>query len=200
MGRMALLRKLILGVSILAAGTLVPSVASADVSDPLGFHLAAAVMTVPEDVGSAVVTIERTGTSREAQIRYTTLPGTAVRSQDYTPVKSMIVFMPGQASATFSIPIVNHGMVEVPKTIRIALFGAHSTGMGVPSTAVLTIVTGAVSVLARDPGNPLGLAAPPAGGDPLTGATPSSTGRPVWPPPKRAAGVSSVRSQRRCSA
>ncbi|MGI9183729.1 MAG: glycoside hydrolase family 6 protein [Solirubrobacteraceae bacterium] len=168
---MAGLGKLIPAAVIVAVFALAPAAANADLPDPLGFHLSSAVI-MPEDVGNAVVTIERTVTLREAQIRYTTLPGTVVRYQDYTPVKSMIVFMPGQASATFSIPIVNHGMVELPKTIRIALFGAHPTGMGAPSTAVLTIVSGAVSVLARDPLNPLGLAATPPSRDPLTGATP----------------------------
>ncbi|HEY5189660.1 MAG TPA: glycoside hydrolase family 6 protein, partial [Solirubrobacteraceae bacterium] len=169
---MVSLRKFILSASILGAFSLAPSVAAADPVDPGGFYLAAPTMTVPQDVGNAVITIERTDTSREAQIRYTTLPGSAVRDQDYTAVKSMIDFMPGQASATFSIPIVDHGMVELPKTIRIALFGAHSLGIGAPSSATLTIVAGAVSVLARDPSNPLVLTATPPPTDPLTGATP----------------------------
>jgi endoglucanase len=154
----------------LAAFALVPATAGALTIDPAGFHLASPTMTVAQNAGSAVVTIERTDTKREAQIRYTSLPGTAIRYQDYTPVKSMIDFMPGQSSATFSIPIVNHDILEVPKTIQIALFGAHSLGMAVPSTAVLTIVSGTIPTVLRDPLNPLGLAATPPLGDPLTGA------------------------------
>jgi endoglucanase len=156
----------------LTALALLPAVASAGTVDPAGFQLTATTMTVAQNIGSAVVTIVRTDTTREAQIRYTTLPATAVRYQDYTPVKSMIDFMPGQSSATFSIPIVNHNMLEVPKTIRIALFGAHSLGIGTPSTAVMTIVTGVIAPVLRNPLNPLGLLATPPVGDPLTGGRP----------------------------
>jgi endoglucanase len=173
---MTTIRRLVTLGCALAAVALVPATASASAGsttvDPGGFHLTATQLTVTQNVGRAVVTIARTDTTREAQIRYTTLPGTAVREQDYTQVKSMIDFMPGQSSATFSIPIVNHNTIEVPKTIRIALFGAHSLGMGAPSTAVLTIVSGAIAATARDPLNPLGLAASPPLGDPLTGAQP----------------------------
>ena len=95
-----------------------------------GFHLAASSFSVNQDVGEATITIERGYTRHEAQIRYMTLPGTAVRRLDYTAVKAMIDFLPGQSQATFTIPIVNHGMVEVPKTVRIMLFGAHSTAAG----------------------------------------------------------------------
>jgi endoglucanase len=154
------------------AAALTPATAGAVGVDPGGFHLASTTLTVDQNVGRAVVTIERTNTSREAQIRYTTLPGTAVRLQDYTPVKSMIDFMPGQASASFSIAIADHNTLEVDKTIRIALFGAHSLGLGAPSTAVLTIVSGSLPPVLRDPLNPLGLVATPPVGDPLTGARP----------------------------
>lgn len=178
------LRTLLSGLAACLALACVPSIAAADglpgvglglpdvgAGSP-GFHLTQTAMTVSQDVGAATVTIARGHTADEAQIRYTTLPGTAIRRQDYTPVKAMIDFLPGQSSATFMIPIVNHGMVEVPKTIRIALFGAHSTPLGDPAASVLTIVSGNVAVVARDPANPLALVSSPPPSDPLTGATP----------------------------
>jgi endoglucanase len=165
--------RLIALVAATVAVALIPASASADLLiDPDGFHLDAPVYTVSQDAGSASITIERTDTSRQAQIRYETLPGTAVRGQDYTPVKAMIDFMPGQASATFSIPIVDHHLLIVPRTIRIALFGPHSQGVSVPSTAVLTILSGNVATVARDPLNPLALPTAPPVGNPLSGATP----------------------------
>lgn len=63
---------------------LVPVTASASAVDPAAFHLAASTMTVAQTVSNAMVTIERSNTSREAQIRYTTLPGSAIRGDDYT--------------------------------------------------------------------------------------------------------------------
>ena len=137
-----------------------------------GFHLSASSFSVDQSVGRATITIQRGWTRHEAQIRYMTLPGTAVRRQDYTAVKAMIDFLPGQSEATFSVPIVNHGMVEVPKTVRIMLFGASSTPLGAPARAMLTIRAGNVAVTPRDPANPLALTASPPGGDPLTGARP----------------------------
>ncbi len=160
-------------LACIAAPGLLPSAAGAHFfTDPNGFHLDASSYTVPQSVGHAVITIERTNTTREAQIRYETPPGTAIRHEDYTPVKSMIDFMPGQSSATFPIPIVNHDAVEIPKTIRIALFGPHSLGVGTPYTATLRITTGDVATASRDPLNPLALPVAPPATDPLTGARP----------------------------
>jgi endoglucanase len=177
-------RTLLGGTAACLALACAPSVAAADGPAPgsgglpdvgagsPGFHLTQTAMTVSQDVGKLTVTIARGDIAHEAQIRYTTLPGTAIRRLDYTPVKSMIDFRPGQSTATFRIPIVNHGMIEVPKTIRIALFGAHSTPLGKPASAVVTIVTGNnVALVARDPLNPLALPTPPPVTDPLTGAT-----------------------------
>ncbi len=166
-------KKLISLLATLVAAVVLPATASAHFfTDPNGFHLDASAYSVTQDAGNATITIERTDTSREAQIRYETLPGTAVRWQDYTPVKSMIDFMPGQSSATFSIPVYDHHMTVLPKTVRIALFGPHSLGVATPYTATLTIQSGAVATVARDPLNPLALTSPPPADDPLTGATP----------------------------
>jgi endoglucanase len=157
----------------LAALAVLPAGASADfLSIPSGFHLDASAYTVEQNAGSLVVTIERQNTGPQAQIRYTTLPGTAIRGLDYQPVKSMIEFMPGQASATFQVPIIDHHVPEPPKTFRIALFGPHSQGVGTPFTASVTIAAGQFATVLRDPLNPLALAASPPTSDPLTGATP----------------------------
>jgi endoglucanase len=147
--------------------------------DALGFRLSSPVYTVNENAGNAVITIERTDTSREAQIRYIALPMSAERGQDFTAVKAMINFLAGQASATFNIPIVDHGVPGPPKTIKIALFGPSPIGMGVPNQAVLTILNNDTASIVRNPLDPLGLqSSAPAGnppspnGDPLTGARP----------------------------
>jgi endoglucanase len=149
---------------------LVPAVAQAAPFDLLGFRLSAPVYVVNENAGDAVITIERTDTSREAQIRYIALPGTAERGYDFEPVKAMINFLPGQASATFSIPIIDHGVPGLPKTVNIGLFSPSPIGMSTPSNAVLTILNNDPLSLVRQLLNPLGLLAPPPAADPLTGA------------------------------
>jgi endoglucanase len=126
-----------------------------------------------------VITIERTDTSEDAQIRYITLgegvpcgPAecTAVDRIDFSSVKGMLDFPVGVASETFTVPIVDHGAQSVPKTIQVSLFGPSPIGMASPSKAVLTILN-------DDPtpvhafNNPLSLPAAPSGTNPLAGAT-----------------------------
>src|SRR5437588_610247 len=95
------IRRIMLLVSLALAALVAPATASADV-DPLGFHYSSPVYTVHENEGVATITIERTNTVGAAQIRYIALPGTANRTEDFTPVKARLDFQPGQASATFT--------------------------------------------------------------------------------------------------
>ncbi len=82
----------------------------------------------------------------------------------------MLDFPAGVASETFTVPIVDHGVLSVPKTIQVSLFGPSPIGMGSPNKAVLTILN-------NDPApvhalnNPLSLATAPVGNNPLAGAT-----------------------------
>jgi endoglucanase len=153
------------------AGMLVPALASAQARlDPNGFRLTTSTLTVSQSTGQATFTIVRRNTRPAAQIRYMTLRGTAAADQDYTPVKAMIPFAPGQASATFSIPIVDHGTYEVPKTVRLQLFGPFREGLADPHTAVLRIVSGGLAAVTPVAGNPLALSITPPATDPLTGA------------------------------
>jgi endoglucanase len=138
--------------------------------DAHGFRLSATAYTVGEAAGDAVITIVRDDTSREAQIRYIARPGTAERGFDFWPVKAMINFLPGQARATFKIPIINHGLPGLAKTVRIGLFGPSPIGMGRPSQAVLTILNNDPANIVQEPFNPLGLAVTPPSGAPLEGA------------------------------
>jgi len=168
---MRVLRRTI-ALAICLAGALIgPAAAQAAPFDALGFRLSSSVYTVNENAGNAVITIERTDTSREAQIRYIANPMTAERGVDFEPVKAMINFLPGQSSATFDIPIIDHGVPGLPKTVKIALFGPSPIGMGVPNQAVLTILNDDVAPsILKNPLNPLGLASDPPAGEPLLGA------------------------------
>ncbi len=163
-------RRIALLPALALACLLAPSVAQAARTDPRGFHLASSSLVVHEDAGQAVIEIDRSDVSREAQIRYITLPGTAVRGEDFIAVKGMIDFLPGQASATFAVPITDHGLPGLPRTIQVALFGPSPIGLGVPSSAVLTIVNDDPASIFKEPLNPLALASTPSAADPVTGA------------------------------
>jgi endoglucanase len=164
----------------LVCALLAPAGAQADASpDPGGFRLESDSLYVHENAGQAVITIERSDTSEDAQIRYITLGDgvhcgaaqcTAVDPYDFSSVKGMLDFPVGVASETFTVPIVDHGVQSVPKTIEVSLFGPSPIGMASPNKAVLTILNDD-PVTPRDPSNPLALPLAPTGGNPLAGAS-----------------------------
>jgi endoglucanase len=172
-------RLMILSVGLLGA-LLAPAAAHADAStDPADFRLQSSSLTVNENAGQAVITIERTDTSEDAQIRYIALGDgvpcgpaecTAVDPIDFTSVKGELDFGVGVASETFTVPIVDHGTSSVPKTIQVSLFGPSPIGMASPNKAVLTILDDD-PVTPRDPQNPLALPVAPGASNPLSGAS-----------------------------
>jgi endoglucanase len=164
----------------LVCALLAPAGAQADASpDPGGFRLESDSLYVHENAGQAVITIERSDTSEDAQIRYITLGDgvqcgasacTAVDPYDFSSVKGMLDFPVGVASETFTVPIADHGVQSVSKTIEVSLFGPSPIGMASPNKAVLTILNDD-PVTPRDPSNPLALPLALTGGNPLAGAS-----------------------------
>src|SRR5438270_421801 len=98
---MHLLRRTLLPVALLCA-LLAPAAAHADPAfDPGGFHLDSSSLYVHENAGQAVITISRSNTSVDAQIRYITLGQgvqcatsqcTAVDPYDFSSAKGMLDF------------------------------------------------------------------------------------------------------------
>ncbi len=162
-----ILRPLLASLAILAA---VPAAATAAL-DPLGFRFASPAFTATASSGAATITVTRLETANPAQVRYITTPGTAIPNGDYTPVKNRLDFAAGQASATFSVPLHDSGVPGL-RTVNLGLFGASPIGLALPSSAVLTVVDDTATPLARNPQNPLALAAAPPPSDPLIGAQP----------------------------
>ncbi|HEY5318758.1 MAG TPA: glycoside hydrolase family 6 protein [Solirubrobacteraceae bacterium] len=169
------IRRLILLIVLAVAALAAPAAASAAPLDLAGFTISSPLLFVNENAGAAVVTVNRLDTSQAGQVRYIALPLTAEKNIDFSPVKGMISFQAGQASATFSVPIVDHGVPTLPKTLTVSLFGPYPSGLGIPSTAVLTILGNdpvPTTVTTVNPDNPLALSTPPPATDPLTGAAP----------------------------
>jgi endoglucanase len=156
---------------LLAVLFVLPAAALADGIDPLGFRFAASTFSAHEHDGAATITVTRANTLLAAQVRYVTTHGTALPGSDYTTEKGVLDFAAGQGSATFAVPVVDHGIAGVARTVNLSLFGS-TIDLGSPSTAVLTILQDDVNLITRNPGNPLALAASPPSNDPLTGAQP----------------------------
>src|SRR6185437_11630959 len=111
--------------------------------------------------------------SVDAQIRYITLGSgvqfgssqcTAIDPYDFSSVKGMLDFPVGVASETFTMPVVDHGVSSVPKTIEVSLFGPSPIGVASPDKAVLTILNDDPAA-PRDPVNPLALPVAPTNGN-----------------------------------
>ena len=156
-----------------------PATPPAAASDAGGFHLVSSSLSVDENAGQAVITIERGNTGPAAQIRYITLGDgvpcgpaecTAVDPDDFHSVKGELDFPAGVASESFTVPIVDHGVQDVSKTIEVSLFGPSPIRMASPHKAVLTILDDD-PVTPRDPQNPLALPTAPGAANPLIGAT-----------------------------
>jgi endoglucanase len=98
-----------------------------------------------------------------------TPPGNGDTPADFGGVSSSLEFQPGEASKTFTVPIVDHGFSTIDKTFQVAIFNAWNQGIADRSKAVVTILEDDASA-PRDPNNPLGLATAPTNGDPLSGA------------------------------
>jgi endoglucanase len=172
-----------LGFTVLAFALAIaagPATAPAGAKNyPGGFRLQSSSLTVNEDAGQAVITIERSDTRQAAQIRYIALGDgvrcgrtecTAVDPDDFHSVKGELDFAAGVGSMSFEVKIVDHGTADVSKTLSISLFGPSPIGMASPHKAVLTILNND-PVTPRDPQNPLALPTSPGAANPLIGAT-----------------------------
>lgn len=97
-------------------------------------------VTVLESAGSAVLTINRTGTLTGTNtLAYTIRPGTATAA-DYTATNGVLTFAPNATNATLTLPIVNDTTVESTEAFTVVLSnpsaGASLSGT---NTAYITI-------------------------------------------------------------
>lgn len=92
-----------------------------------------------DNAGSAVITVNRTGgTAGTINVDYAAVAGTAIAGTNFTPVSGTLSFGPGETSKTFTVPILDDGLVTGDKTIRLQLSDAGN-GVGSLTSATLTI-------------------------------------------------------------
>jgi hypothetical protein len=101
-----------------------------------------AAYSIAEGGGTATITVARTNGSYGAiTVNYTTANGTGTAGTDYTATNGTLNFATGVKSRTFTIPIINGGVLAPDKTVNLTL--SNPTGgasLGSQSNAVLTII------------------------------------------------------------
>ncbi len=131
--------------------------------------LSAASYTAHEDQGDLTIAIVRTDTAFTEQIRYGVKQQTAQSGKDFDPVpNTYAVFLPGQSTITFQVPIYDNGMNAPPVYATAYLFGAYPEQLGNPSSATVTILRDD-PLQTRDDADPLGVPTVSVTGDPLQG-------------------------------
>jgi len=96
--------------------------------------------TVSEGVGSAVITVTRTGdTSGTSTVDFATSDGTAQQRTDYTLASGTLTFNPGDTSKTFKVPIIDDAYAEPSETFTVTLSNASGAALGTANTATVTI-------------------------------------------------------------
>ncbi len=86
---------------------------AAIVSGPGNLTFSAATYDVGEGMGSKTITVNRTdGTNGTITVDYATSDAEATAGQDYTATSGTLVFLNGETSKTFDVPIINDTIDE----------------------------------------------------------------------------------------
>jgi M6 family metalloprotease-like protein len=135
------------GATLGSPSTAVLNVVDNDVPGTLA--LGAATFSVTEDVGSATITVVRTGgAAAGVTVHYATSDGTASAGVHYTATSGTLTFAGGQTSRTFTVPIIDNTIANSARTFTVALSSPGPTGaaLGSPASAPVTIADNEVSL------------------------------------------------------
>ncbi len=101
----------------------------------------AATYSVSEGVGTATITVTRTGGSTgSVGVDYATSDGTATAGSDYTAASGTLSLADGVTSDTFSITIADDATIEPDETVNLTLSNPIGGAvLGANATAVLNI-------------------------------------------------------------
>jgi subtilisin family serine protease len=99
---------------------------------------------VNEVAGMATITVSRSGgQAGGVTVDYSTSDGTATSDLDYKSTFGTLTFAAGETSRTFTVSVVNDGLVEGKETINLLL--SNPTGgatLGNRTSAILTVLDG----------------------------------------------------------
>ena len=110
------------------------------------FSSPAAGYAVPENAGSATITVNRVNGARGiVKVDYQTVPINATPGLDFTPVSGTLTFPTGVTSETIVVPVLPNPYDHRNELVSVVLSNLQSTEtlgqpiLGSPSTATLTI-------------------------------------------------------------
>jgi uncharacterized delta-60 repeat protein/uncharacterized repeat protein (TIGR01451 family) len=140
-----------------SAGTQIgiPSVTTVGIINNVsGFSLATNAYFVGENGSNVVVTVNRANPNTGAlSVRFYTSDNTALSGADYVGTNGTLRFLDGQATASFSVQILNPNLVESNKTFNVSLFGPSTNSYVIsPSNALVTITNVYVGLALGSPG------------------------------------------------
>lgn len=123
-----------------------------DDDNPGKLSFALAPYNVNENAGVATVTVTRTnGDAGTVSVDYaTTNSGTATAFSDYTPVANTLIFLDGEVTKTFTVPIVEDQIVENTESVGLIL--SNPTG-----GAGLGLAGAVINITDNDNGNSLAI-------------------------------------------
>ena len=97
-------------------------------------------LTVIEDMGMAIIPVNRTGdTSLAASVEYSINNDTAQSGQDFIGSSGTLNFAPGQTIAEIMVDIIEDDLVETDETFSVAIGQATGAVLGTIRTAIVTI-------------------------------------------------------------
>src|SRR5262249_31060584 len=125
------------GADLGALRTAVLTITDNDVAGKVQFG--APAYTVNEAGPFATIVVRRGGgAAGDVSVRYATADGTAKEGTDYTAASGTLSFGPGVLSRSFSVPILDDGMIGANKTVNLLLSDpAGGALLGAPASAVL---------------------------------------------------------------
>ena len=137
-----------LGNSVGGVTITAPSSATLTINDndpapsPGQLRFGSATFSGAENSGSISITVERVaGSSGQASVSYASSNGTAVAPGDYTAANGSLMWADGEAGLkNFQLTVVADGVAEVDETVNLSLSNAVGASLGVPASAVVTII------------------------------------------------------------
>ena len=130
------------GATLGVQSTAVLTIVDDEVAQPGVLQFSGPTYSVGESGVSATITVTRTGGSDGAvTVQYATANGSATAGSDYTGTSGTLSFGAGETTKTFTVAILDDGLLEGNETVNLQLSGpGGGATLGVQSTAVLTIV------------------------------------------------------------
>ena len=157
-----------------AAGGGVPPVTS-----PGTLQFSTTDFPTPEEAGTVIVTVTRTGdATAAATVHFATSDGVAIASADYIATSGTLNFIAGETFKTFSVPIINDAITEAAESFTVTLNDATGATLGTQSTATVTI---AANTAVGDKGTTAVNDVAGGGGCSLSGRSTRSAPDPILP-------------------